>query len=127
MTVTPALLETGQLMLEAYDLPAMTYLPSPELESYPVCPASMQARVDRARALIRLGKHDDAYPDLQLAEKDSPNEPSIHFLLASVYRSQGKTTEAQHELQTYAQLQREASAAVAGQASGANAIKNDAH
>ena len=31
------------------------------------CPTLMQARVDRARALIRLGKHVDALPDLQLA------------------------------------------------------------
>jgi predicted Zn-dependent protease len=96
-------------------------------QSIELCPNLMQARVDRARALIRLGKHDDAYPDLQMAEKDSPNEPSIHFLLASVYRSQGKSAEAQKELQTYGRLQREASAAVAGQASGASAIKNEAH
>jgi tetratricopeptide (TPR) repeat protein len=95
--------------------------------SIELCPNLMQARVDRARALIRLGKHDDAYPDLQMAEKDSPNEPSIHFLLASVYRSQGKSAEAQKELQTYGRLQREASAAVAGQASGASAIKDEAH
>jgi len=91
------------------------------------CPTLMQARVDRARALIRLGKHSEALPDLQMAEKDSPAEPTIHFLLASVYRSQGKTADAQQEMQTYGRLQREASEAVAGQASGANAIKKDAH
>ena len=96
-------------------------------QSIGLCPNLMQARVDRARALIRLGKHDDAYPDLQMAEKDSPNEPSIHFLLASVYRSQGKSADSQRELQTYGRLQREASAAVAGQASGASAIKDEAH
>jgi len=91
------------------------------------CPTLMQARVDRARALIRLGRHSEAFPDLQMAEKDAPGEPTIHFLLASVYRSQGKTADAQQEMQTYARLQREASEAVAGQASGANAIKKDAH
>lgn len=91
------------------------------------CPTLMQARVDRARALIRLGKHADALPDLEMAVKDSPKEPTIHFLLASVYRSQGKTADAQQEMQTYGRLQREASEAVAGQASGANAIKKDAH
>jgi predicted Zn-dependent protease len=91
------------------------------------CPALMQARVDRARALIRLGKHADALPDLQMAVKDAPSEPTIHFLLASVYRSQGKTADAQQEMQTYGRLQRAASEAVAGQASGANAIKKDAH
>jgi tetratricopeptide (TPR) repeat protein len=91
------------------------------------CPTLMQARVDRARALIRLGKHAEALPDLQLAVADSPREPTIHFLLSSVYRAQGKSTEAQQEMQTYGRLQREASEAVAGQASGANAIKKDAN
>lgn len=91
------------------------------------CPALMQARVDRARALVRLGKQPEALPDLLMAEKDSPREPSIHFLLANVYRSQGKSAEAQKEMQTYGTLQREASAAVAGQASDSAAIKNAAH
>ena len=91
------------------------------------CPTLMQARVDRARALVRLGKHDEALPDLLMAEKDSPSEPTIHFLLAAVYRAEGKSAEAQTEMQTYGRLQREASAAVAGQANDVNSIKNDAH
>jgi predicted Zn-dependent protease len=91
------------------------------------CPTLMQARVDRARALVRMGKHADALPDLLMAEKESPNEPTIHFLLAAVYRAQGKSAEAQTEMQTYGRLQREASAAVAGQANDVNTIKNDAH
>ncbi|HEV2709598.1 MAG TPA: tetratricopeptide repeat protein [Edaphobacter sp.] len=91
------------------------------------CPALMQARVDRARVLIRLGKQSDALPDLEMAVKQSPKEPSIHFLLASVYRAAGKSAEAQQEMQTYGRLQREASAAVAAQASDASAIKSTAH
>jgi tetratricopeptide (TPR) repeat protein len=91
------------------------------------CPALMQARVDRARSLIRLSKQSDALPDLLMAEKDSPTEPTIHFLLGAVYRAQGKTDEAQQEMRTYAQLQREASAAVAGQANDSSTIKNAAH
>jgi tetratricopeptide (TPR) repeat protein len=91
------------------------------------CPTLMQARVDRARALVRLGRHAEALPDLLMAEKESPNEPTIHFLLAAVYRAQGKSAEAQTEMQTYGRLQREASAAVAGQANDVNTIKNDAH
>jgi tetratricopeptide (TPR) repeat protein len=91
------------------------------------CPKLMQARVDRARALVRLGRQPEALPDLLMAEKDSPSEPTIHFLLANVYRSQGKTAQAQEEMRTYGTLQREASAAVAGQASESNAIKNSAH
>ena len=91
------------------------------------CPKLMQARVDRARALVRLGRQPEALPDLLMAEKDSPSEPTIHFLLANVYRAQGKSAEAQEEMRTYGTLQREASAAVAGQASESNAIKNNAH
>jgi len=91
------------------------------------CPGLMQARVDRARALVRLGKQPEALPDLLMAEKDSPGEPSIHFLLANVYRSQGNSAEAQKEMQIYGKLQREASAAVAGQANDSTAIKNAAH
>jgi len=91
------------------------------------CPNLMQARVDRARALVRMGKHAEALPDLLMAEKDSPTEPTIHFLLAAVYRAQGKSAEAQAEMKTYGELQRQASAAVAGQASEANTIKDNAH
>jgi predicted Zn-dependent protease len=90
------------------------------------CPTLMQARVDRARALVRLGRQPDALPDLLIAEKDSPREPSIHFLLANVYRAQGKSPEAQEEMRTYEKLQREASAAIAGQAKESNSIKSTA-
>jgi len=90
------------------------------------CPALMQARTDRGRALIRLGKQADALPDLLMAEKDSPEEPSIHFLLASVYRAQGNSAEALKEMQTYSRLQREASEAVARQANDVKTIKDSA-
>lgn len=76
------------------------------------CPKIMQARVDRAKALIKLNRSAEALPDLLLAVKDSPDEPSIHFLLASVYRAQGRADEAKRELSTYGELQRQASAAV---------------
>jgi tetratricopeptide (TPR) repeat protein len=91
------------------------------------CPNLMQARVDRGRALIKLNRQKEALPDLLLAEKDSPKEPSIHFLLSQVYKAGGQSAEAQQELRTYAQLQREASEAVAGQASDAISIKSTAH
>jgi tetratricopeptide (TPR) repeat protein len=68
------------------------------------CPALMEARVDRARALIRMGKHSDALPDLLMAEKEKPSEPTIHFLLGSVYRAQGKAAEAEQEMHTFEQL-----------------------
>jgi predicted Zn-dependent protease len=92
-----------------------------------LCPELMQARVDRARALIKAEKQDQALPDLLLAEKESPDEPSIHFLLASVYRKQGKTAQAQEETRTYGRLQRKASEGVAAQANESIDIKSAAH
>ena len=111
-------------MLEANDSSddALTQLN----QSIERCPTLMQARVDRARALIRLGRQSDALPDLLLAVKESPAEPTIHFLLASVYRAQGNAPGARQEMQTYSQLQRAASEAVAGQANDASAIKSSA-
>jgi tetratricopeptide (TPR) repeat protein len=91
------------------------------------CPNLMQAHVDRARALIKLNRQEEALPDLLMAEKDSPKEPSIHFLLSQVYKADGQTTESRQELKTYADLQREASEAVAGQASDAISIKSTSH
>lgn len=96
-------------------------------KSVEICPELMQARVDRARALIKTGKQDEALPDLLMAEKQSPDEPSIHFLLASVYRAQGKTAEAQAETRTYGRLQRRESEGVAARANESIDIKSTAH
>lgn len=92
-----------------------------------LCPTLMQARVDRARALVKAGKQEQALPDLEMAEKDSPDEPSIHFLLASVYRKQGNTAAAQEEMRTYGRLQRQSSEGVAAQANESIQIKSTAH
>ena len=111
-------------MLEANETPDEAFA---ELnQSVERCPALMQAHVDRARALIRLGRHGEALPDLLMAEKESPNEPSIHFLLGAVYRAQGNKVEAQKETQTYSELQRQAMANVAAQADQSSAIKSAA-
>jgi predicted Zn-dependent protease len=96
-------------------------------KSVTLCPDLMQARVDRARALIKGGKQQDALPDLQTAEKESPDEPSIHFLLASVYRAHGNTAAAQEETRTYGRLQRRQSEGVAAQANESLDIKSTAH
>jgi len=115
----------GNAILEANGEPgeALTHLN----RAVELCPELMQARVDRARALIKSGKHDQALPDLLAAEKESPDEPSIHFLLASVYRAQGKTAVAQEETRTYGRLKRQASEGVAAQANESIDIKSTAH
>ncbi len=91
------------------------------------CPKLMQARVDRAHVLINLKQEKEALPDLLLAQKVNPDEPTIHFLLASVYRAQGQPEQAKQELHTYAELQKAASAAVAQQANEAITLKSAAH
>lgn len=78
--------------------------------SIELCPTLTEARIDRARALIRLGKQSDALPDLLTAKKDRPGEPTIYFLLASVYKAQGKTSEAQQELRLFEQMKSESAA-----------------
>jgi len=115
----------GNAILEANGEPgeALTHLN----RAVELCPELMQARVDRARALINSGKHDQALPDLLAAEKESPDEPSIHFFLASVYRAQGKTEAAQEETRTYGRLKRQASEGVAAQANESIDIKSTAH
>ena len=91
------------------------------------CPTLVQARVDRARALIKLNQFAKALPDLNIAKADSPNEPSIHFLLSTVYKAQGNAEASQQEMSTYARLKREASASVAAQADKSISIKSEAH
>ncbi len=90
------------------------------------CPTLMQARVDRANALIKLDQPAKALDDLLLAEKDSPGEPSIHFLLSKAYKGLGRGSEAKVEMETYARLQQAASEAVAGQAKEVMQVKNPA-
>lgn len=59
-----------------------------------ICPTLAQARVERARILVRMGKPTEALPELLNAEKTAPDEPSIQILLAKVYKTLGDTTRA---------------------------------
>ncbi|WP_188553442.1 tetratricopeptide repeat protein [Edaphobacter dinghuensis] len=58
------------------------------------CPALAQARVEKARILLRLGKAADALPQLLSAEKTAPDEPSIQVLLARTYKALGDSAHA---------------------------------
>jgi len=77
------------------------------------CPALVQAKVDRGRALIRMDRNDQAVTDLRSAEKSSPEEPSIHFLLGQALRSLGRTAEAKAEMDAFTKLEESARAATA--------------
>ena len=72
------------------------------------CPDLMAARVDRARALIKLDRHAQAVNDLQAAAKSDPAEPGTHFLLAQAYRALGRTQEAQSEMKVFTTLEERA-------------------
>jgi len=91
------------------------------------CPNLMQARVDRAGALIKLNHPEKAIDDLRIAEQDSPKEPSIHFLLSRAYKALGDADQAKAEIEAYGRLEREASEATAQHASDVIQIKNSAH
>ena len=69
------------------------------------CPDITGARVDRARALIKLERPAEALKDLQEAVKAEPGEASTHFLLAQAYRGLGRTQEAQAEMKVFSQLE----------------------
>jgi tetratricopeptide (TPR) repeat protein len=73
------------------------------------CPTLDQARVDRAKALLALSRPADALPDLLQAERDTPSEPTIHFLLAKTYRALGKPNESAAETAIFGKLSMEAS------------------
>jgi tetratricopeptide (TPR) repeat protein len=80
------------------------------------CPSLTDARVDRARALIKLNRNAEAAKDLEAAAKADPTEASTHFLLAKTYRALGRTEEAQAEMQTFSKLEESARAATAERA-----------
>lgn len=113
----------GNILLEQH-LDAGEALGSVE-KALAMCPNLVQARVDRARALLKLDRNDDAVTDLQAAEKTNPEEPSIHFLLAQAYRAVGRTKDAQAEMQIFSKLEENSRAAVAERAKQVIQNKND--
>ncbi len=58
------------------------------------CPDLPQARVDRARVLIKTGHAKEALPELKAAELKAPDEPSIQFLFARAYKALGDSAAA---------------------------------
>jgi tetratricopeptide (TPR) repeat protein len=91
------------------------------------CSDLMQARVDRGRALISLGQAADALPDLLMAEKANPDEPTIHFYLANAYRTQGRADDSHNEMQTYKKLMDNVSQSESKRAAEEQRIMNESH
>ena len=92
-----------------------------------LCPKLMQARVDRARALVMLNRHAEALPDLTAAAQADPQEASIHFLLGQVYRALGRQQEAQAEMKIFGSLEESSRAAAAEKAKQVLESKENAH
>jgi len=91
------------------------------------CPSLTNARVDRARALIKLDRNAEALKDLEAAVKADPTEARVHFLLAKTYRALGRTEEAQAEMQAFSKLEESARAATAERAREVIKNKETAH
>jgi tetratricopeptide (TPR) repeat protein len=85
------------------------------------CPDLMQARVDRARALVQLNRAPEGLEDLLIAAKANPDEPSIHFWLAKVYRAEGRSSEASAEMHAFSELLKQNTAA-----KGSGVVENTA-
>jgi tetratricopeptide (TPR) repeat protein len=91
------------------------------------CPNLTDARADRARALLTLGRNADAVVDLEAAVKGDPTDARNHFLLAKAYRALGRSREAQAEMQTFSKLEESARAATAERAQEVIKNKEAAH
>jgi len=85
-------------------------------KSVAICPNLTEAREDRARALLRMDRYQDALPDLDAAAHATPDDPNVHFLLAQAYRSLGRADEAKAEMQLFSKLEESARAATAARA-----------
>ena len=96
-------------------------------KSLALCPTLTDARADRARALLTLGRNADAVPDLQAAIQADPSDPRNHFLLAKAYRALGRSQEAQSEMQTFSKLEESVRAATAERAQEVIKNKEVAH
>jgi tetratricopeptide (TPR) repeat protein len=92
------------------------------------CPRLVQARVDRARVLLKLQRYEEAVSDLQSAQRaGQENEPAVHFLLAQAYRALGRSSDAKAEMATFSKLEESARAAAAQQASETIRMKEESH
>jgi tetratricopeptide (TPR) repeat protein len=70
-----------------------------------ICPGLTQARLDRGRACLKLGRHEEAIRDLQVAAQQTAEEPKVHFFLAQAYRESGRPQDAAAEMKIFGALE----------------------
>ena len=92
-----------------------------------ICPHLTQARLDRARALLKLNRSEEAVKDLLLAEQATPDEPRVHFFLAQGYRALGRPKDAQAEMQIFSKLEESARSSQAQRAKEVLENKEEVH
>lgn len=63
-----------------------------------------EIQTDRSRALVALGKMDEADAALEIARRDAPQDPATWLLSATLSRRQGDLATAQSRIQTAAGL-----------------------
>jgi tetratricopeptide (TPR) repeat protein len=85
-------------------------------KSLAMCPNLAEARLDRGKVLLQLHRNQEALADLQAAEKQMPDEASVHFLLARAYRALGRPRDAQSEMQLFSALEEKTRRATAERA-----------
>ncbi len=81
-----------------------------------MCPNLAEARLDRGKVLLQLHRNDEALVDLQAAAKQTPDEASVHFLLARAYRALGRAQDARSEMQLFSDLEEKTRKATAERA-----------
>jgi tetratricopeptide (TPR) repeat protein len=104
----------GDIVLEQHGDPQAAL---DQLEkSLAICPNLTDAREDRARALLRMERYQQALPDLQAVSQATPDDANVHYLLAQVYRNLGRADQAQAEMQLFSKLEESTRARTAARA-----------
>jgi tetratricopeptide (TPR) repeat protein len=81
-----------------------------------MCPNLAEARADRGKVLLLLHRNEEAIADLQAAAKQTPDDASVHFLLARAYRAVGRQDDAQSEMKLFGALEEKTRKATAERA-----------
>ncbi|MEJ7708743.1 MAG: tetratricopeptide repeat protein [Pyrinomonadaceae bacterium] len=86
-----------------------------------LCPDLAQAHLDYGRLLADKGEYPKAVASYRRVTELSPEEASVHFLLANVYRKMGLTAEADAEAKIVHEMNQEAQRARESRLGGSTA------
>lgn len=92
-----------------------------------LCPNLTEAHADRGRALINLNRNEDALRDLQIAERATPDDATIHFFLAQAYKALGRMQDSRNEMQIFGKLEEASHEAIEKRAQEVIKSKDEQH